>query len=259
MLFLETEINVSWYLLNRHYLEQKDDQTTFLTNTSGFTETLDETLNCRLIWHYRVWERIRKRILTFCIWPSGKIMFKYKNTLILRKKNILSQITFSLDWGCTGWSQGRASTCGSWWGNSCTNSKKMTTSIMVKFSLVTDLWVAWLLDHSVLKRASASRSNDCCVETVRCVRVERIPAGNRRISINSPSSCVDLHVRISWHGYWNKVLNIRVFKTKLMKISKCMAHLNREAYKCNIACQLPVQIHVEFLFTLIQAYITYHS
>jgi hypothetical protein len=34
--------------------------------------------------------------------------------------------------------QGRASTCGAWGENSI----KITTSIMVKFSLVTDLWVA---------------------------------------------------------------------------------------------------------------------
>jgi hypothetical protein len=63
---------------------------TFLTNTRGFKETLNETLNCRLIWHYRVWERISKRILTFCILPSGKVMFKNKNTLILRKNHLVT-------------------------------------------------------------------------------------------------------------------------------------------------------------------------
>jgi hypothetical protein len=26
MIFLETEVNVSWYLVTCHYLEQKDDQ-----------------------------------------------------------------------------------------------------------------------------------------------------------------------------------------------------------------------------------------
>jgi hypothetical protein len=67
-----------------------------------------------------VWEIIYKRILTFSIWPSGKVMFKNKNTLILRKK-ILSQITFSLDWRRTEWSRGGARSVARGGGDSCTN------------------------------------------------------------------------------------------------------------------------------------------
>jgi hypothetical protein len=103
----------------------------------GTTESGEKCMNA--FWH-STYDRVEKECSRI------KTRWSYK-------KKIFSQITFSFDWGCTGWSQGRSSTCGAWGGAVVpTYSIKITTSIMVKFSLVMDLWVTWLLYHSVPKR-----------------------------------------------------------------------------------------------------------
>jgi hypothetical protein len=92
-------------------------------------------------------------------------MFKNKNKLIFRKKKSChTYCCHSIDGVQDGVKVASAPVVR--WGKTVvpTYSNTITTGIIVKFSLVTDLWVAWLLDHSVvtiISTASCMASKEC--------------------------------------------------------------------------------------------------